>query len=81
MIASYYRGTRISMQTQRPYFDLSTVALLREALEDAWACVRPQDRERIARSLLAERILKAAAQGERDRERLIDAALVDQLAA
>jgi len=81
MIASYYRGTRISMQTHRPYFDLSTVALLREALEDAWACVRPQDRERIARSLLAERILKAAAQGERDRERLIDAALADQLAA
>jgi hypothetical protein len=69
------------MQTQRPYFDLSTVAFLREALEDAWARVRPQDHERITRSLLAERILKAAAQGERNRERLIDAALADQLAA
>ena len=31
----------------------------------------------MSKSLLAERILKCAARGERDRERLLDAALVD----
>jgi hypothetical protein len=57
------------------YFDLETVSVLKETLEDAWACLRPEQRINMSRSLLAERILKAAAQGERDRERLIDAAL------
>jgi hypothetical protein len=57
------------------YFDLKTVALLRETVEDAWACLRPEQRETMSRSLLAERILKAAARGERDPERLLDAAL------
>jgi hypothetical protein len=57
------------------YFDLKTVALLREALEDAWDFLPPEQRETMSRSLLAERILKAATQGERDPERLLDAAL------
>lgn len=66
------------MESQEPaYFDLETVALLKEILEDAWTCLRPEQREHLSRSLLAERILKAAAQGERDRERLLDAALVE----
>jgi hypothetical protein len=58
------------------YFDLKTVALLRETVEDAWVCLRPEQRETISRSLLAERILKAAAQGERDPQRLLGAALM-----
>jgi hypothetical protein len=58
------------------YFDLKTVALLREAVEDAWVCLRPEQRETMSRSLLAERILKAAAQGERDPQRLLGAALI-----
>ena len=53
------------------YFDLKTVALLREAVEDAWVCLRPEQRETMSRSLLAERILKAAAQGERDPQRCL----------
>jgi hypothetical protein len=57
------------------YFDLETVSVLKETLEDAWACLRPEQRINMSRSLLAERILKAAAQGERDREQLRDAAL------
>jgi hypothetical protein len=57
------------------YFDLETVSVLRESLEDAWACLRPEQRATMSRSLLAERILKAATQGERNRERLLDAAL------
>jgi len=58
------------------YFDLGTVALLRETLDDAWASLRPEQRAGMSRTLLAERILKSAALGERDRERLLDAALM-----
>jgi hypothetical protein len=64
------------MDAKEPtYFDIETVSVLREILEDAWACLRPDQQANISRSLLAERILKAAATGERDRERLLDAAL------
>jgi hypothetical protein len=59
------------------YFDLETVALLREVLDDAWAALRPEQRATMLKTRLAERILKAAAQGERDRERLLDAALME----
>jgi hypothetical protein len=59
------------------YFDLETIALLRGAVEDAWVSLRPQQQANMSRSLLAARVLKAAAQGERSRERLLDAALVD----
>jgi hypothetical protein len=58
------------------YFDLETVALLRETLEDAWACLRPEQQATMLKTTLAERILKSAAQGERDRERLLHAALM-----
>ncbi len=58
------------------YFDLETVLFLRETLEDAWACVPHAQRATITKSELAERILKTAAKGERDRERLVDAALI-----
>jgi hypothetical protein len=59
------------------YFDLETVALLREILEEAWASLRPGQRATLTRSLLAERILKCAAEGERDRGVLFDTALMD----
>jgi hypothetical protein len=62
------------------YFDLDTVLLLRETLEDAWACLRPEQRAAMSKTLLGERILKAAAAGERDPERLIDAALMTLVA-
>ena len=54
-----------------------TVALLREILEDAWTLLPPRQPETMSRSLLAQRILKSAAQGERDRKRLLDAARTD----
>jgi hypothetical protein len=64
------------MDVRRPaHFDLETVSILRETLENAWASLQPDQRLTMTRSLLAERILKAAADGERDRERLFDAAL------
>ncbi len=56
-------------------FDPETVTLLREALDDAWACLPPALQAAMQKTALAERILKSAAQGERDRECLRDAAL------
>ena len=58
------------------YFDLETVSLLRDALDDAWACLRPQERATMSRTQLAEGILALAAEGERNPDRLIDAALM-----
>jgi hypothetical protein len=66
------------MDPSKPaYFDLETVALLRAILDDAWASVRPEKRATLSRSVLAERILKSAAEGERDPNRLLEAALMD----
>jgi hypothetical protein len=58
-------------------FDRETVTVLREILDDAWARLRPAQQATTLKTTLAERILKSAAQGERDRERLMDAALED----
>jgi hypothetical protein len=57
------------------YFDPETVALLRETLDDAWACLSPELQATMQKTALAERILKSAARGERDRKRLCAAAL------
>ena len=55
-------------------FDPETVILLREALDDAWACLSPELQATMQKTALAERILTAA-RGERDRKRLRAAAL------
>jgi hypothetical protein len=62
---------------ERFYFDPETVTALREILDDAWACLPPEKQATLQKTALAERILKSAAEGERDRERLLDAALTD----
>ncbi|MGB7009397.1 MAG: hypothetical protein WBD97_03215 [Pseudolabrys sp.] len=36
------------------YFDLETIALLREVLEDAWAALRPEQRATMLKTTLAE---------------------------
>jgi hypothetical protein len=59
------------------YFDLETVALLRQTLDDAWASLRPEQQAKMLKTALAERILKSAAHGERDPARLRDAALLE----
>jgi hypothetical protein len=65
------------MDQKKPvHFDLETVALLRETLDDAWACLRPQERATMNRTQLAEGILTLAAEGERNPDRLLDAALM-----
>ncbi len=59
------------------HFDPETIAILKETLDDAWACLRPEQQATMQKTALAVRILKSAAQGERDRNRLRDAALID----
>lgn len=62
------------MEVKEPvYFDLKNVALLREVLDNARTCLRPERRASMSRRLLAERVLKTAAQGERHSERLLNA--------
>ena len=61
---------------QRLSFDPETVSLLRKTLDETWAGLTPVQRALSSRTLLAERILKSAAKGERDAERLRDAALM-----
>ena len=42
------------MASEEPvYFDMETVALLRETLEEAWACLPPERRATTSRTLLA----------------------------
>jgi hypothetical protein len=57
-------------------FDPETVSLLRAALDDAWACLPPEQRAITSQSILAEGILKLAAEGERNPNCLRDAALM-----
>jgi hypothetical protein len=51
------------------FFDPETIAMLRNVLDDAWSRL-PQGQTSVSRSILAERILKAARKGERDPVRL-----------
>ena len=62
------------------YFDLATVNSLREILDEAWGYLPPEQQATTLKSTLAERILKTAAKGERNRERLLDVALRDLVA-
>jgi hypothetical protein len=59
------------------YFDPETVTVLREILDEAWSRLPPERQATMQKTALAERILKSAARGERDRDRLRDAALTD----
>jgi hypothetical protein len=61
------------------YFDRETVVLLRTTLDRVWASLPPSQRASMSRSVLAERILKAATKGERDPDRLRARALADVL--
>ena len=57
-------------------FDPETIAVLRSALEAAWSTLSDQQKATLPQSLLAERILKTAARGERDPVRLRASALM-----
>jgi hypothetical protein len=55
--------------TRDAFFDVRTIELLRAVLDDA-SLHLPAGQTYVTRSLLAERILKAARDGERDPVRL-----------
>ena len=55
--------------------DLKTVSILREVLQDAWYSLSAEQQATMSKTVLAERILRSAAKGERDRKRLLAAAL------
>ena len=59
------------------HFDAETIALMKKALDDAWRRLPLKMQATMLKTTLAERILKSAAEGERNRERLRDAALRD----
>jgi len=59
------------------HFDAHTIALLKVALDEAWDRLLPELQATMLKTTLAERILKSAAEGERNSERLRDAALRD----
>ena len=56
--------------TRGSFFDPETIAILKGVLDEAWSCL-PAGQTDVTRSLLAERILKAARDGERDPDRLL----------
>lgn len=60
---------------ERVPIDLKTVTILREVLEDAWHSLGAEQQAMMSKTVLAERILRSAAKGERDRKRLLAAAL------
>ena len=64
------------MAKQPVTFDPETVSLLRQTLDDVWERLTPVQRAMTSRTLLAERILKSAAKGERSPERLRNEALM-----
>jgi hypothetical protein len=59
------------------YFDPDTIALLRATLDRAWANLPESQQAVTRRSILAEHILRAAAQGERDPDRLVASVVTD----
>jgi hypothetical protein len=65
------------MDGKKPeYLDPETLSMLRETLDDAWDCLQPEQKATMLKTELAARILDAAAEGERDRDVLINAALI-----
>jgi hypothetical protein len=62
--------------TSEMSFDPETIQTLKTALDEAWASLVPAQQAMTPRSLLAERILKVAAGGERDPIRLRASALI-----
>jgi len=53
------------------------IAVLNVALDEAWDHLPPKLQATMLKTTIAERILKSAAEGERNRERLREAALRD----
>jgi hypothetical protein len=77
MFTSDYSRREYLMAKAAVHFDSETIALMKKVLDDAWGRLPPKLQAAMLKTTLAERILKSAAHGERNRERLRDAALRD----
>ena len=66
------------MKTAMGYgsYDPETLTMLRGVLDEVWDGLSPDRQARMPKSEMAQRILKRAADGERDRARLKAAALL-----
>jgi hypothetical protein len=63
------------------YYDPETIRLMKAVLEAAWEDASMQPQLHLTRSIIAERILKAAGEGERDPERLRVRAFISVVAS
>lgn len=61
--------------TKTAHFDPATITLMKMALDDAWNCLEREAQATVLKTTLAVRILETASCGERDFERLRNAAL------
>ena len=50
--------------------DPDTIGMLRRVLDDAWASLSPHQQTQANKSIMAQKLLKLAADGERDPTRL-----------
>jgi hypothetical protein len=64
---------------ERVSFDHETIMILRTVLDEVWAALLPEQPDYLRKSVVAERILKLAARGERDPDRLRTAALMEAM--
>jgi hypothetical protein len=64
------RGEKTMNRNEGIVFEPETIDLMRSVLDAAWASLLPEQQASVSRTLLAERILSAAAEGERDPARL-----------
>ena len=63
------------MSAEDQFFDPETINLMRTALENAWEQLEHDMQQRTSKVTFAERILRAASNGERDPTRLRAVAL------
>jgi hypothetical protein len=75
----HHRETPMADTRLHDMYDPQTVALFKASLIEAWVSLRPEQRARVSRSVLVAGLLRSAAAGERDPDRLRDAALAEGL--
>ena len=69
-------GRRRTKMKKGAHFDPETIEIMKAVLDDAWAALSPSQQRAVPKAHLAERILAAAANGERDPARLLARALI-----
>jgi len=69
-------GRRRKKMKKDAHFDPETIEMMKAVLDDAWAALSPRQQRALPKARLAERILAAAANGERDPVRLLARALI-----